>query len=183
MKKRLIFTLTLVFTLYNSLLAQERYLTKQGSISFFSHTQVEDIKAENNQVLSIVDISSGDIAITILMKSFAFEKALMQEHFNENYVESDQFPKAYFTGKVKNLEEILRGDNSIAQIEGKLTIHGVTKEVTIRSKLYINKTKIELQGKFIILVADYNIKIPAIVRNNIAREVEVSFRLEHSPYN
>ncbi|MCX2678688.1 YceI family protein [Galbibacter sp. EGI 63066] len=166
----------------SSLSAQEKYLTKQGYISFYSHTSVEDIKAENNQVLSIVDISTGGVAITILMKSFVFEKALMQEHFNENYVESDRFPKASFSGKIMNLEEIISGDNTIARIKGKLTIHGITKPVEIESKMIVEESEVTLQGKFKIYVADYNIKIPRIVRNNIAEEVEVSFNLKHQPY-
>lgn len=179
-------TITLILTLLTfstSLSAQERFLTKQGYISFYSHTPVEDIKAENNQVLSIVDISTGEIAITILMKSFAFEKALMQEHFNENYIESDKYPKATFSGKIQNLEEILSGDNSIAKIKGNMTIHGITKLVEIESKTSIEEQSVALNGKFMVTVADYDIKIPAIVRNNIAKEVEVSFDLEHQPYN
>ncbi|MBC9797975.1 YceI family protein [Sinomicrobium weinanense] len=173
----------LIFIGWHSLLfPQEKYLTKQGNISFYSHTPVEDIKAENKQVLSIVDLSTGEIAISILMKSFVFEKALMQEHFNENYVESDKFPKATFTGKIQNLQEVMSGDNGVAEVDGKLTIHGITKPVQIEARTDTENEKISLTGKFMITVADYDIKIPAIVRNNIAREVEVSFKLEHLPY-
>src|SRR5690606_1745103 len=89
--------------------AQNNYFTKQGYISFYSHTSVEDIKAENNQVLSIIDFETGDIAITLLMKSFQFEKALMQEHFNENYIESDKYPKANFSGRIQNIKDVLEG--------------------------------------------------------------------------
>ncbi|RNL87852.1 YceI family protein [Sinomicrobium pectinilyticum] len=178
------FIVLLVFISCNSLLfSQEKYLTRQGEVSFYSHTPVEDIKAENKQVLSIVDLASGEVAINILMKSFLFEKALMQEHFNENYVESDKFPKATFTGKINNLAEVLSGDNHVAEVRGRLTIHGITKPVEIEAKANIEGDKVILKGKFMIAVADYDIKIPAIVRNNIAREVEVSFKLEHLPYN
>lgn len=180
---RIRFIISLIFISFNSLLfSQEKYLTKQGYISFYSHTPVEDIKAENKQVLSIIDLSTGEIAISILMKSFVFEKALMQEHFNENYVESDKFPKATFTGEIQDLEEVLSGDHHLAEIEGELTIHGITKPVQIEAKADTDGEKIGLKGKFMITVADYDIKIPAIVRNNIAREVEVSFKLEHLPY-
>jgi polyisoprenoid-binding protein YceI len=165
-----------------SLFAQERYLTKQGYISFYSHTPVENIKAENNQVLSIADLSNGDMAITILMKAFAFEKALMQEHFNENYIESDKYPKANFSGNITNLEDILAGNNSIALIKGNLTIHGITRSVTIESKITVENKMVHLHGKFKIAVADYDIKIPAIVRRNIAEEVEITFNLKHQPY-
>lgn len=181
---RIRFIVLLVFMCCHSILfSQEKYLTKQGDISFYSHTPVEDIKAENKQVLSIIDLSGGEIAISILMKSFVFEKALMQEHFNENYVESDKFPKATFAGNIQNLEELLSGENHIAEIDGKLTIHGITKPVRIEAKTDLEEKKVVLTGKFMITVADYDIKIPAIVRNNIAKEVEVSFKLEHLPYN
>ncbi|MFA7445882.1 MAG: YceI family protein [Flavobacteriaceae bacterium] len=162
--------------------AQEKFFTKQGYISFFSHTSVEDIKAENKQVLSIIDLSTGEIAVTLLMKSFAFEKALMQEHFNENYVESDKYPKATFTGSIQNLSDLLQGNNTIAEIKGNLTIKGITKPVTIESKALIEKDSIVLKGKFMVTVADFNIKIPAIVRKNIADSVEVTFVLTHQPY-
>jgi polyisoprenoid-binding protein YceI len=175
-------TLLLILISGLSASAQEKYFTKQGYISFFSHTSVEDIKAENNQVLSIIDLSTGEIAVTLLMKSFAFEKALMQEHFNENYVESDKYPKATFTGTIQNLKDILEGNNTIAEIEGNLTIKGVTKAVTIESKTIIEKDNITLKGKFMVTVADFNIKIPAIVRKNIAESVEVTFLLNHQPY-
>ncbi len=162
--------------------AQNNYFTKQGYISFYSHTSVEDIKAENNQVLSIIDFETGDIAITLLMKSFQFEKALMQEHFNENYIESDKYPKANFSGRIQNIKDVLEGKNNIAEIRGELTIKGITKTVLIESKITIEKDNITLKGKFMITIADYNIKIPAIVRKNIAEKVEVTFILKHQPY-
>ena len=167
----------------SSVIAQDKYFTKQGYISFYSHTPVEDIKAENNQVLSIIDFSTAEIAVTLLMKSFAFEKALMQEHFNENYVESDKYPKANFSGKIQNLKDILSGNNNVAEIKGNLTIKGITKPVIIESKVTIEKDTIILKGKFMVAVADYNIKIPAIVRKNIAEKIEVTFILTHQPYN
>ncbi|HZH70758.1 MAG TPA: YceI family protein [Flavobacteriaceae bacterium] len=175
----------LFLMLYFSGLAQsqEQFFTRQGYVSFYSHTPVEDIKADNNQVLSIVDFSTGQIAITILMKSFTFEKALMQEHFNENYVESDKYPKANFTGTITNLEALKNGENGVAQISGQLTIKDATNPVIIESKVIIENDTITFLGKFIVTVADFNIKIPAIVRRNIAKEVEVSFNFVHHPYN
>lgn len=169
-------------TLFQTVAAQQKYFTNKGYVSFFSHTAVEDIKAANNQVLSIIDFENGEIAISILMKSFNFEKALMQEHFNENYVESNKYPKAVFSGKILNYENILNREQSIAEIQGKLTIKDVTKEVLIESKVQWEADKITLNGKFLVTVADYNIKIPAIVRRNIAEKVEVAYNLIHEPY-
>lgn len=180
---RFVFFIFFVLGISASVIAQNKYFTKQGYISFYSHTSVEDIKAENNQVLSIIDISTGEVAVTLLMKSFAFEKALMQEHFNENYVESDKYPKASFSGKIQNLQDILDGNNNVANIKGNLTIKGVTKPVNIECKFTLEKDTITLKGKFMVTVADYNIKIPSIVRRNIAEKVEVTFVLAHQPYN
>lgn len=168
--------------LFQTVAAQQKYFTNKGYISFFSHTAVEDIKAVNSQVLSIIDFESGEIAISILMKSFNFEKALMQEHFNENYVESNKYPKAIFSGKILNYENILNREQSIAEIQGELTIKDVTKEVFLESKVQWETDKITLKGKFLVTVADYNIKIPAIVRRNIAEKVEVAYNLIHEPY-
>src|SRR5690606_29933792 len=169
-------------TLFQTVAAQQKYFTNKGYVSFFSHTAVEDIKAANNQVLSIIDFENGEIAISILMKSFNFEKALMQEHFNENYVESNKYPKAVFSGKIHNYENILNREQSIAEIQGELTIKDVTKEVFLESKVQWEANKIILSGKFLLTIADYNIKIPAIVRRNIAEKVEIAYNLIHEPY-
>ena len=161
--------------------AQDRYLTKNGSITFFSSAPMEDIKADNNQVLSIVDASSGKMAISILMKSFMFKKALMQEHFNENYVESDKYPKSTFKGKVLNFDA-LNESSTKAKVKGSLTIHGVSKEVTIEANISKKSDVINIEGEFFVNVADFNIKIPAVVVNNIAKKIKVSFKLNHTPY-
>ncbi|WP_271767804.1 YceI family protein [Aquimarina algiphila] len=173
--------LLLCFFLTNFLQGQERFLTKQGYTSFFSSSPVEDIKADNNQVLSIIDTSTGAIAISILMKSFQFEKSLMQEHFNENYVESDTYPKAKFKGKVPNINGLSNSEETVT-ITGDLTIHGVTKNIKTQAKIIKTQDNISLKGSFPVNVADYNIEIPAVVINNIAKTIEVTFELDHKPY-
>ncbi|WP_297705437.1 YceI family protein [uncultured Eudoraea sp.] len=168
--------------LINQVTAQEKYLTKEGYISFFSHSIVEDIKADNNQVLSVVDTSSGEIAIQLLMRSFMFKKALMQEHFNENYVESYKYPKASFTGHILNFED-LDELNGITEITGTLTVHGREKEISTKVLVEMKNNELILSGNFKVDVADFDIKIPAIVENNIAKTIKVSFELRHNPYN
>ncbi len=176
-----IYTIIICFLLANITHAQERYLTKNGSITFFSSAPMEDIKADNNQVLSIIDASNGNMAISILMKSFMFKKALMQEHFNENYVESDKYPKATFKGQILNFDT-LKDTSTKAQVKGSLTIHGVSKEVTIEANITKKSDTINVEGEFFVNVADFNIKIPAVVVNNIAKKIKVSFKLNHTPY-
>ncbi|SHI41553.1 YceI family protein [Aquimarina spongiae] len=159
---------------------QEKFLTKSGHVSFFSHSPIEDIEAENDQVLSIIDTNNGAIAISILMKSFLFEKALMQEHFNENYVESDKYPKATFKGELINFSTL--ENNAEVTIKGNLTIHGVTKPTVIKAKIKKTEGNISLEGNFPVKVEDFNIEIPSVVVNNIAKTIKVTFNLDHQPY-
>jgi len=180
MKTFYIFIFT--FLIINQLEAQDKFFTKEGYISFFSHSLVEDIKADNNQVLSIIDAKTGKIAIQLLMRSFQFKKALMQEHFNENYIESYKYPKATFSGEIKNFDQL---DNQVTETEivGILTVRGIKKKVSVKVKIEISSEKILLTGNFKVNVADFDIKIPAIVVNNIAKTIKVSFELHHKPYN
>jgi len=165
----------------NKAKAQDKFFTKTGYVSFFSHSLVEDIKADNNQCLSIIDTKTGKIAIKILMRSFMFEKALMQEHFNENYIESHKFPKAIFSGVINNFEE-LGSEIDETEIIGTLKIHGKEKEVTTKVKVVIREDEINLSGTFKVDVADFDIKIPSIVSKNIAKTIKISFELNHKPY-
>lgn len=176
-----IYSLVICLFLVNVANAQDRYLTKNGSVTFFSSTPMEDIKADNNQVLSIIDASSGKMAISILMKSFLFKKALMQEHFNENYVESDKYPKATFKGSILNFDAV-SDQKSKAKVKGMLTIHGVTKEMTIEANFARTKDSIDVEGDFIVHLADFGIKIPAVVSKNIQEDIKVSFNFNHKPY-
>lgn len=160
--------------------SQQKFLTKSGTITFFSDSPLEEIKAENKQVLSIIDTKDGSIAIAILMKSFQFKKSLMQEHFNENYLESDVYPKATFKGKILNFEKLIKGEQ-VVSIKGSLTIHGVTNEVVIEANM-ITSEEVVLKGNFTINLADYNIEIPSVVKNNIAKSILIDFELNHKLY-
>jgi hypothetical protein len=127
--------LFLVHTLLSGLQGDDnKFITRQGEISFFSYTTVEDIKAVNNQVLSIVDISKRKIAISMLMRAFVFEKSLMEQHFNESYIESDTYPKATFEGVIKNFDPHLIGSQNRI-IAGVLVIHGVSKPIEIEARI------------------------------------------------
>jgi hypothetical protein len=176
-----LYILSIVLLLVHNTHAQDKFLTKEGFVSFFSHSIVEDIKADNNQVVSVIDTITGKIAIQLLMRSFMFEKALMREHFNENYVESYKFPKATFSGQIKNLSEI-DSYNSETELIGVLIVHGEEKEVSTKINVEYTSDGIRLKGDFQVDVADFKIKIPNIVRDNIAKTIMVSFDLNHKPY-
>jgi hypothetical protein len=154
----------------------QKYITKNGYINFYSETPIETIEAHNRQVNSALDSETGDFVFRVLMRSFEFEKALMQEHFNENYVESEKFPNATFKGKVTNLDQIDFGTAGEyrAIVEGILTIHGVDREVKESGTFTVADGVVKGVCKFIVKPADHDIKIPKTVINNIAEEIEVS---------
>lgn len=166
----------LAFALSASLPIQaQRYITKNGHISFFSKAPLEDIEAHNRQVNAAYDASKGDIVFKILMKSFEFEKALMQEHFNENYVESHKFPNATFTGTVTNFKEIDVSKNGTyrAVVEGELTIRGITKPVKETGTFEVSGDEINGKCVFNIRLADFNVTIPKAVASNISENIEI----------
>jgi len=161
--------------------AQDKYFTREGSISFYSDAIVEDIKAVNSQVLSIVDLTTGKIAIQIKMRSFEFEKGLMKEHFNENYVASYKYPKATFSGKILHIES-LSSNNLKTEVVGKIKLHGKEKELRTAVVIKRDANKIIVKGVFNLKLADFDIKIPKILFKNIAEQVAISFELHHKPY-
>jgi polyisoprenoid-binding protein YceI len=174
--KKLQFIILTVLLLSSTIVSAQKYITKTGFIRFFSHSTLEDIEATNKQVNSALDISSGDFVFKVLMKSFEFEKATMQEHFNEKYVESDKFPNANFKGVITNLKEINFNKNGTypATISGDLTIHGVTKKVQEKGTFQVVDGKIIGQSKFKISLKDYNVVIPSAVTNNISDMIEIT---------
>jgi polyisoprenoid-binding protein YceI len=143
---------------------------------------MEDIEGHNNQVVSIFDLSTGDLMYNLLVKAFDFKIALMQEHFNENYMESDQFPKATFKGKVNNFEKIdLNKDGTYtAEVIGDITIHGVTKPIINTGTIEVKGGLVSTKAKFNISPKDYNIIIPSLVENKIAKEVEVTIDVTYN---
>jgi len=161
----------------------QKYMTKNGYIGFFSSTPVENIKADNNQVASVIDISTGEVVFQVLIKSFKFEKALMEEHFNENYMESDKFPKSTFKGKITNPASVdfNKQGNYDVTVEGDLTIHDVTKKVTVKGSIDVTSGGIDANSKFIIVPEDFKINIPGVVRNSIAKTIEVTVTTKYTP--
>jgi polyisoprenoid-binding protein YceI len=154
----------------------QKFITKNGYIKFYSETPMEKIEAHNRQVNSALDITTGDFVFKVLIKSFEFEKALMQEHFNENYMESDKFPDATFTGKITNLSSIdfSKDGKYDAEIEGDLKIHGETKKVKEKGTFEVSGGKITGKSVFMVHLADYKIKIPNTVVNNISEDVQIT---------
>jgi polyisoprenoid-binding protein YceI len=153
-------------------------MTKKATISFHSHTFLENIDAVNNNVMAVIDGTKKNIAFSMLMKQFDFPKKLMQTHFNENYVESDKYPKATFSGAYTENADLTKDGIYPVKVNGKLTIHGVTKDVQIPGTLTVKGGLITGTTSFKLNPTDYNIEIPFIVRNKIEKENTVNVKVE-----
>ncbi len=159
--------------------AQTKYFTKTGSIIFSSKSSLENIEAVNNKVVSVWDVATGQIELAVLMKGFEFEKALMQEHFNENYVESDKYPKAVFTGVIENSKAIsFEKDNVVTvKVDGSLTMHGVTNPVNTTATINVKNGIVQASCSFSIVLADYKIAIPSIVSDKINKTIAIAISI------
>ena len=156
------------------------YMTRSGYASFFSSTPLEDIKAENKQLLAIVDLDKKQLAFTLLMRGFTFKKALMQSHFNENYVESDKYPKASFTGSFTGDPSPSPAKGNI-KVMGNLTLHGVTKYIDVPATLLLQQNRLTGEASFNLNPKDFNIEIPGLVRKNIAEEILLTIKIDCTP--
>ncbi len=173
--------ITIVFLNLNSF-AQTKYITKTGNVNFeASVASFEEVAAKNNSTTVIFNSENAEVAALVLVKAFRFKNALMEEHFNENYAESDKFPKATFKGTIENFSmDKVSASKSIFKINGQLTFHGVTKKIT-DCRTSISKTEkggILMEGSFKVLASDFDIEIPKVVSNKIAEEILMRFNFE-----
>jgi hypothetical protein len=156
-------------------MAQGIFMTRTGQISFHSSTPIENIEGINNEVTSVINTDTGEIVFGILVKGFHFEKALMEEHFNENYMESSKIPKSTFQGKIKNLSDIdfkKEGQYS-AIVEGDLIIHGVKKTISSVGTILVKKEGIIVESSFNIELKDFEVEIPSLVADKISKQISI----------
>ena len=189
--KKIIFAFAVCLTLNNS---AQIFTAKSGStsISFFSKAPLEDIEALNKGAIIVLKASTSEIQVRVTIQNFKFKNSLMEEHFNENYMETDKkvdvngtatYPNRYseFKGKINEaIDYAKEGENKVT-ITGKLTLHGVTKDVTMEGTLTKTGTELVIQSKFKIKVADYNINVNSMYVKNIAEEVEVTINSTLEP--
>ncbi len=154
------------------------YQCRNGFIGFYSKTALEDIKAENNQVLAVIDAGKKNLAFTLLVKGFQFPKELMQEHFNENYVESDKYPKASFSGAYTG--DVNTGKDGVYKVtvKGSLTLHNVTKPVETPATLEVKNGHLIGQAELKVTPEDFNIAIPSLVRDKIDKQMTVKVNID-----
>ena len=178
-KMKTLSILLLIFSTSISAFGQ-KYMTQSGQIQFFSKTPVENIEAINNQVSSVINLDNGEMAFSLLMKAFVFEKALMQEHFNEKYVESDKYPKATFKGTIQDFTALnLSSTAQTVHVKGILSIHGVSKEIETTASLSLADEIVSGQCRFVVALDDYGIKVPSVVKDNIASRIEITVDISY----
>jgi len=181
MKKNLLLLLMLGASL--GAIGQGKFISKNAYISFYSSTPLEDILGESNEAVTILNAETGEIAFQALMTTFHFKRALMEEHFNENYMESTKFPKAKFNGKIEGYNSsMLNGPVSDIKVTGILSVHGVEKTLTIPAKLGLEDGKLVGSSKFKVTPENYGIKIPSLVRDKIGKEMEVTVKAYYAPF-
>ncbi len=174
--------LSVAALLFGFAVQAQLYVADSCKISFFSETPVENIDATNTSARPIMNTKTGDIQIKIDNKGFTFPKPLMQEHFNENYMESEKYPYTVFKGKINETVDYTKDGVNNITVTGKMDMHGVTKDVTLKGTLTVKNGKINLATSFTVHIADYNIKIPTLVIKNIAEDVMVKMSATMKPF-
>ncbi len=167
-----------LFFICSSVFSQ-KYTTKTAILNFEANTVAfEEVAAVNKNSGAILDSSTGDIVVLAMMKGFKFKSALMEEHFNENYVESEKYPKATFKGIISNFKVTsLTTSAQNFSVTGDLTIHGKTKKITTTAKVYKQDNNIIVQGNFEVKPEEFGIEIPKLITKKIAEKVKISFQL------
>jgi polyisoprenoid-binding protein YceI len=163
----------------------QKYFSKTGKISFYSEAALEKIEAHNTSASTVIDAATGAIEWGVLIQGFKFDKALMQDHFNENYMESAKYPKAKFKGKIDNLSGVnfAKDGQYAVNVSGQLEIHGVLKPVSMPATIVVKGGAVSAKGKLTIMVADYNIEVPKLVAENIAEKVNIEIQADYQLMN
>ena len=181
MKK--LFLLALLFFAFGTAVQAQRFFTRDAKIQFNSDTPMEKIEGVNKSGTAVIDTKTGRMEWKVLVKNFLFEKALMQEHFNENYMESSKFPNATFKGSIADLSAVNFGKDGAYKVtvKGTMTIHGVSKEIEVPGTITVKNGTLLISSNFSVACADYGIQIPSVVRDNIAKEIAVIIDATLSP--
>jgi len=176
-----IITVALLITCGLPLRAQ-KFVSEKSTITFYSHATIEDIKATNQRSTGLFDAGTGDVAFVVPIHEFQFKKSLMQEHFNEKYMETEKYPRGTFQGKIEGFDVSNNGEQK-ATAKGKLTIHGVTQTVEIPGTMTKQGDGFAMHAVFVVKLADYKIQIPQLLWQNIAEQVEVTIDFTFKPNN
>jgi polyisoprenoid-binding protein YceI len=158
----------------------QMFMAQNGEVSFFSKTPLEDIDALNKQVGSIINTDNNEVAVQMRVTSFVFPNKLMQEHFNENYLESDKFPSATFKGKIREVLDLNIPGTYAVTAAGTASIHGITKPIELKGTILSTGNQLTLNCQFEIKLVDYKIDIPRIVFAKIAEVIRVTSKINYT---
>jgi polyisoprenoid-binding protein YceI len=179
MKRKILFA---SIALLSAVVCQAQlFSTTTGKVSFFSKTPFENIEAESKTVLSVMNVTTNEIAIMITNTSFSFPNKLMEEHFNEKYVESEKFPKSSFKGKINEAVDLSKDGEYKVTVTGKLNIHGMEQDRTIIGAIIVKGGMIEMTANFKVKNVDHKIEIPTIITAKISEEIDVMVDLKLAP--
>lgn len=180
--RSILLSLLAVFVMTGQLSAQSIYITESSNVSFFSATPVEDIEAVNDASTSLLNVAKSDIAFRVPISGFQFEKPLMQEHFNENYMDTEKYPTASFKGKISESIDMSKDTTYHVEATGVMTIHGVDKPRTYKGFIETKGGKATLKCDFQVKLKDHKIKVPKVVFANIAEVIEVKTEFQYKAY-
>lgn len=173
--------IVVIFLLSVQALNAQKYFSKTGKVSFYSDTDMEKIEAHNSSASTVIDAATGAIEWGVLIKGFAFDKALMQEHFNENYMESETYPKAKFKGKIDQPGKIVFTKDGVypVTVTGQLEMHGVNKTITVPATIAVKGGALSAKSKITVALADYGIEVPKVVKENISEKVTIEIAADY----
>ena len=166
--------LILICLLFSTQLIAQQYYSKKGQVSFFSEAPIENIEAVNKDVSAIIDSQSGGFAFRLKIQDFTFTNSLMQEHFNESYLESDKYPLSTFTGSIADISKLDLSSRQTLTVKGSLSIHGITQETEMVAYAQIINGELHISSIFDVVLEDYDIDIPKIMMYKIAEVIKVA---------
>lgn len=179
--------LLILIALTSSLFAQQApatlYVSKNAAITLYSDAPLEDIEGTSADGKSVYNAGSGELAFNVAVRSFKFQKSLMQEHFNENYMESDKYPQASFKGTIAEKPDLTVNGSYPVTVTGVLDVHGVKQPRTIKGKINVNDGKITMTSEFMVKCADHKIDIPKLVFQKIAESLKITVSATYTAYN
>jgi polyisoprenoid-binding protein YceI len=184
MKKAILTFVSLLILTVSGLVAQttEKLVSKNGQINFYSHTDIEDISADNFTVVSTLNLNTGETVFSVSMQGFEFEKSLMQKHYNSpKFLDTKKFPKSKFKGRITNLEDIDFSKNGTykAEVSGELSLHGITKDMIESGTILVQDGTIVIDATMQIVLADFDVTfVKGKPSKNIAKTIDISIKSE-----
>ena len=169
--------LILVCLLFSSQIFAQQYLSKNGNVSFFSEAPIENIEAVNKKVTGVIDLRTGGFAFQIMIEDFVFPNSLMQEHFNESYMESDKFPNSTFTGVISDISTLDLSKEQSIDVSGNFLLHGINRQMNMTATIFLKDEKLNISSQFDIVLDDFNIDIPKIMMYKIAEVINVNIEM------